>query len=87
MRRFLMVVVAVGLVAASAAAAATPTPDAPDRALARQLAAKAVELQKLATVSQGSDDRITKALQGCKGLGQVTRRKASASCSPCCPCC
>jgi len=68
-RRFLVVVVAVGLVAVSAAAAATPTPDAHDRALARQLAAKAVELQKLATVSQGGDDRITKALRGCKGLG------------------
>lgn len=68
MRRFLLVAVAVGLVAASAAAA-TPTPDAHDRALARQLAAKAVELQKLATVSQGGDDRITKALRGCKGLG------------------
>ena len=72
MRRCLIVVVSVVLAAASAATAATAaTPDAHDRALARQLAAKVVALQKVATVSTGSDDKITKALQGCpEGLGK-----------------
>jgi hypothetical protein len=70
-RRFLIVVVAVGLVGVSAAAAASPAPDAHDRAVAQQLAAKVVELQKLVTASKGSDDRITKALRGCKGLGKT----------------
>lgn len=71
MLRLLLVVVTVGLMAASLAAAATPTPDAHDRALARQLAAKVVVLQKLATASKGGDDRITKALEGCKGLAKT----------------
>lgn len=72
-RRLLMVSVLVGLVAVSAAAAATPRPDAHDRALARQLAAKVVELQQVATASQKGDDRITKALQGCKGLAKTPK--------------
>ncbi len=71
MLRFLMVVLLVVLVAVSTAAAATPAPDAHDRAVARQLAAKVVELQKLTTASKGGDDRITKALQGCKALGKT----------------
>jgi len=55
----------------SVAAAATPEPDGHDRALARQLGAKVVELQKVATASQNGDDRITRALQGCKGLAKA----------------
>ena len=71
MRRLLIVVGMLGLMAASVAAAATPAPDAHDRALARQLAAKVVELQKIATASQNGDDRITRALQGCKGSAKA----------------
>jgi len=72
MRLSLIVVAcAVALVAASAAAAATPVPDAHDRALARQLAAKVASLQKVSTASKADDDRITKALKGCKGLGKT----------------
>ena len=71
MRGLLIIGLLVGLVAASVAAAATPTPDAHDRALAQRLAAKVVELQKVARASQNGDDRITKALQGCKGLAKT----------------
>ena len=71
MLRLLICAVTVGLVAASVAAAATPTPDAHDRALAQRLAAKVVELQKVASVSQGSDDRITNALKDCKGIAKT----------------
>ena len=68
MLRLLIVGVLVGIMGASVAAAATPTPDAHDRALAQQLAAKVVVFQKLATVSKGSDDKITGALKECKSL-------------------
>jgi hypothetical protein len=71
MRRVLVALVSVGLVAASAAAAATPPPDAHDRAIAGQLAAKVVELQKVTTTSHTDEDRVTKALKGCKGLGKT----------------
>jgi len=70
-QRFLLVVVVVGLMSVSVAAAATPAPDAHDRAVAQQLAAKVVELEKLTTASKGGDDRITKALKGCKALGKT----------------
>jgi hypothetical protein len=53
------------------AAAATPAPDAHDRALAHRLAAKVVELQKVSSASKGSDDKITNALKGCKGLAKT----------------
>ncbi len=71
MLRFLMGVLLAALVVVSTAAAATPAPDAHDREVARRLAAKVVELQKLTTASKGGDDRITKALQGCKALGKT----------------
>ena len=70
MRLVLIVSVTAVLVAASAAAAATPVPDAHDRALAQQLAARVASLQKVAAASKGGDDKITKALKGCKGLGK-----------------
>ena len=71
MVRVLIVVVLAGLVAASLATAATPKPDAHDRALALQLAAKVVSLQKVSSASNGSDDKVTNALKGCKGLGKT----------------
>jgi len=71
MLRSLIVVVVLGLTAASVAAAATPTPDAHDRALAQQLAAKVVAIQKVASASEGSDDKITNALKDCKGLAKT----------------
>lgn len=70
-RRAVTIVMVLGLVAVSAAAAATPKPDAHDRAVARQLAAKVEELQKLSSASKAADDRITKSLEGCKGLGKT----------------
>jgi len=70
-RRLPIIIVLVGLMAASVAAAATPTPDAHDRALAQRLAAKVVALQKVASVSKGSDDKITNALKDCKGLAKT----------------
>jgi hypothetical protein len=70
-RSLVVVACAVALVAASAAAAATPVPDAHDRALAQELAAKVASLQKVATASKADDDKITKALKGCKGLGKT----------------
>jgi hypothetical protein len=70
-RSLVVVACAVALVAASAAAAATPVPDAHDRALAQELAAKVASLQKVATASKTDDDKITKALKGCKGLGKT----------------
>ena len=71
MRLVLIVSVTAVLVAASVAAASTPVPDAHDRALAQQLAAKVASLQKVAAASKGGDDKITKALKGCKGLGKT----------------
>jgi hypothetical protein len=71
-RRFLMMVLVLVMLSATApAGAATPVPDSHDRAVARKLAAKVVELQKLGAASQGGDDRITKALKGCKGLAKT----------------
>lgn len=70
-RRAVTIVMVLGLVAVSAAAAATPKPDAHDRAVARQLAAKVEQLQKLSSASKAADDRITKSLEGCKGLGKT----------------
>ena len=65
----LLAVVTVAVAAASAASAAAPGPDAHDRALAQQLAAQVSSLSRLAAVSNGGGDRITRELKGCKGLG------------------
>ena len=35
------------------------------------MAARVASLQKVATASKGGDDKITKALKGCKGLGKT----------------
>jgi len=69
MRRVLIAVVLVAFAAASAASAAARAPDAHDRVLAQQLAAQVSSLSKLAAVSNGGGDRITRELKGCKGLG------------------
>ena len=71
MARALIVVAVVALVAASVAAATTPKPDAHDRALAQQLAAKVESLKKLTATSNSGDDRITNELKGCKTLGKT----------------
>ena len=59
MTRALIMVVLLALVAASVTAAATPKPDAHDRALAQQLAAKVESLKTLTSASNSGDDRIT----------------------------
>jgi hypothetical protein len=72
MRLLLIVAVLVlGLSVVTGATAATPKPDAHDRAAAQRLAAEVAALQKLATAASGSDDTITKALAGCKGIGKT----------------
>ena len=71
MARALIVVTLVALIAASVAAATTPKPDAHDRALAHQLAAKVESLKKLTATSNTGDDRITNELKGCKTLGNT----------------
>ena len=71
MARALIVVALLALVAASVAAATTPKPDAHDRALAQQLAAKVESLKKLTATSNSGDDRITNELKGCKTLGKT----------------
>ena len=71
MTRALIMVVLLALVAASVAAAATPKPDAHDRALAQQLAAKVESLKALTSASNSGDDRITKELKGCTSLGKT----------------
>ena len=71
MARALIVVALLALAAASATSAATPKPDAHDRALARQLAAKVTSLQKVSSASNGNDDRITNGLKGCSALGKT----------------
>lgn len=71
MARALIVVALLALLAASFAAASTPKPDAHDRALAQQLAAKVASLRKLTSTTNSGDDRITKELKGCKALGKT----------------
>jgi hypothetical protein len=68
--RALIVVTLAALACAPVASAATPAPDAHDRALAHQLAAKVAALQKLQSGSTQSDGRLTRELKGCKGLGK-----------------
>ena len=71
-RRLLSVVVVLAALAVvSAAPAAAPTPDAHDRALAQRLAAEVSSLTKLGATSNGVDNRITKDLKGCTGLGKT----------------
>ncbi len=66
-----IVVLVLGLVCSAAADAAAPAPDAQDRAAANALVIKVTDLQRLSAASRGGDDRITKALEGCKGLGKA----------------
>ena len=72
MRRSLLAVfVVVALATAAVASAAAPSPDAHDRALAKQLAAQVAALSKLSSVTDKSDDRLNTELKGCKGLGKT----------------
>ncbi len=71
MARALIAVALLALVVATVAAATTPKPDAHDRALAQQLAAKVDSLKKLTATSNSGDDRITNELKGCKTLGKT----------------
>jgi hypothetical protein len=70
-RSLLAVLVVVALTAVAVASATAPTPDAHDRALAKQLAAQVAALSKLSTVTDNSDDRLNVELKGCKGLGKT----------------
>lgn len=71
MARALIVVAVLALAVASVAAATTPKPDAHDRTLAQQLAAKVESLKKLTASTDSGDDRITNELKGCKTLGKT----------------
>jgi hypothetical protein len=71
MERLLIVVGLAALIATSFAAAAAPRPDAHDRALAQQLAAKVESLKRMTSTSNSGDDRITKELEGCNTLGKT----------------
>jgi hypothetical protein len=70
--KLLVLVIVVFCLGGTAGAAAAPSkPDAHDRAIAQRLAAEVIALRKLATAADGGDERITKALEGCTGLGKT----------------